>query len=77
MKILKYFLFGSAVALLFVSVIDKLVELIMLWIEVLKIKPSLKILNFQKDSAMIKEFLKPTPSLYEEYYGDEDDYLDE
>lgn len=72
MKNLKYILLGSALAMTFISVIEKLIELIMLWIEVLKIKPSLKILNYQKDSAILKEFLKPAPSIY-----DDDDFDDE
>lgn len=77
MKNLRYFLFGSAIALLFVSVIDKFVELIILWIEVLKIKPSLKILNYQKDIQVIKEFIKQPDEVgdydVEYIYEDEDE----
>lgn len=74
MKNLKYFLFGSAVALLFISVLDKITELILLWIEVFKIKPVERILKHQKDIAVLKEFLKPTPPLYETIYEDNDWY---
>lgn len=77
MKNFKYFLFGSAIALVFISIIEKFMELIMLWIEVLKIRPSKKLLNYQKDVMILKEFLKPTPYVdledFEEDYEDEDD----
>ena len=74
MKNLKYIILGCAIAVAFISVIEKFIELIMLWIEVFKIKPSLKILNYQKDNTMLKEFLKPVSPVYtEEDFEDFDD----
>lgn len=70
MKNLKYFLFGTAVAITFISVIENFIELILLWIEVFKIRPSLKLLNYQKDTAVLKEFLKPTQPIYDDDYDD-------
>jgi len=76
MKNLKYFLFGSAIALVFISIIENFMELITLWIEVLKIRPSKKLLNYQKDTQIIKEFLKPVCPVSEDYV-DLDDFEDE
>jgi hypothetical protein len=76
MKNLKYFIFGSAFAIAFISVFEKFIELIMLWVEVLKIKPSVKLLNYQKDTVVLKEFLKPTSTIYNDEDNDYEDFDD-
>ena len=75
MKNIKYIILGSAITIALFSLIENFVELIMLWIEVWKIKPSLKILNYQKDIQVIKEFIKQPEEMgdYVVDYDDEDD----
>lgn len=77
MKNLRYFLFGSAVALVFISIIEKFMELIMLWIEILKIKPTERIMKHKKDVTILSEFLKPTRPVYDDMYEDEFEDEDE
>lgn len=76
MKNIKYFALGILSITFLIPVIDKFLELSELWIETLKIKPSIKILNYQKDSQVIKEFIKPIESIYDEdeYCSEYDDY---
>lgn len=74
MKQLKYFILGALTILLAIPVINKLLEVIYLWIDVLKINPSKKILNYEKDTQLLKEFLKPTPPLYDMCDDDYEDF---
>lgn len=77
MKQLKYFIGGILTILLFLPISNKFLELVELWIETLKIKPSLRLLNFQKDTTLLREFLEQPPEeniVYEyEFYDEEDD----
>lgn len=80
MKNLKYIILGSAITIALFSVIEKLVQLILLWIDVAKISPSKKLLNYQKDTQIIKEFLKPICPVHDDYVDLDDfeeDYDDE
>ena len=75
MKNLKYYVLGAATILFAVPICNQIMELIYLWIETLKTYPSKKILNYEKDTTVLREFIKPVePTLdYEvEYYGDDD-----
>jgi len=72
MKQLKYFIFGMLSILLFIPVIDRLLELISLWIDAAKVTPKLKVLNGKKDEVLIRKFLEPVCDVYD----DEDDYDD-
>ena len=54
MKNLRYFLGGILSVLFILPLLNKLLELCVLFIEALKIKPSLKILNHQKRYCCIK-----------------------
>ena len=72
MKNLKYFIGGVISVLFILPLLNKLLEVVELWIESLKIKPQMKILNGNKDSVIMREFLKPSPPLYEEICEDDD-----
>ena len=77
MKQLKYFLFGIMSVLFVLPIINRLLEVIELWIETFKISPSKKIMNAQKDVTILSEFLSE-PKVETEYdieylYDDEDD----
>ena len=77
MKQLKYYISGIISVLVILPVIEKILEVIFLWIETLKIKPSKKIMESQKDTMMLREFLSE-PKVDTDYdveyiYGDEDD----
>lgn len=52
-------------------------ELIMLWIEILKIKPTERIMKHKKDVTILSEFLKPTRPVYDDMYEDEFEDEDE
>ena len=58
MKNLKYYIAGIISVLIIVPVIDQLLEVIFLWIETLKIKPTKKILNGSKDMIILQDFIK-------------------
>lgn len=72
MKQLKIFIFGMLSILLIIPVIDRLLELISLWIDALKVAPKMKILNGNKDAVIIREFLKSSPPIYDDM--DDEDY---
>lgn len=81
MKNLKYYI-GGVISILFIlPLLNKLLEVVGLWIETLAIKPSMKILNYHKDTTILREFTKqaePTPDYKVEYiYIDDDDFEDE
>jgi hypothetical protein len=75
MKSLRYFLGGVISVLFLLPILNKLSDVIFLWIETLKIRPAKKILNYQKDITVINEFIKqPEESYdYEIEYSDDDD----
>ena len=82
MKQLKYFIGGIIFILAVPSIVNKLLELILLWIEALKIKPIKITLQGNADSLTLREFLREPEvelddeeyrEIYEEYgYDDED-----
>ena len=74
MKQLKYFVLG-ALAILLIPIFDKFSEVIFLWFETLKIKPTEKILNHKKNVLVLNEFLKPTHPVYDDMDdGEDEDY---
>lgn len=75
MKQLKYFVLG-ALAILSIPIFDKFSEVIFLWFEALKIKPTEKILNHKKNVLVLNEFLKPAPPVYDDM-DDGEDYEDD
>jgi hypothetical protein len=76
-----FFILGIVSVLFLLPLCDQLLELITLWIEALKIRPSKKILKFQADATVLREFTKPaepTTDYDVEYiYGDDDDEEEE
>ena len=75
MKNLKYYVLGAVTILFAVPICNQLMELISLWIETLKTHPSKKILNYEKDFTVLREFIKPVEQTFDyevEYYGDDD-----
>ena len=74
MKNLKYYIFGMTTILLIIPVLDKVCELVELWIESLKVKPQKRILEGNKNTALIREFLMPIKASDE--YVDLDDFID-
>jgi hypothetical protein len=81
MKNSKYIISGIVVGLLIVPLVDKIFEIVLTWLELLKIYPNKKLLNYQKDTAVLREFIKPaepTPDYEVKYiYGDDYDDDDE
>lgn len=74
MKQLKYFLMGVLSIIVVLPIINKLLEVVDLWIETFKIKPSKKILNYEKDMIVLKEFIAPSNEYYvEEVFNDIDE----
>lgn len=74
MKQLKYFLLGALSIIIVLPCINKFLEVFDLWIETLKINSSKKILNYQKDTIILKEFISPQNEYYEdEIYNDIDE----
>jgi len=57
MKQLKYFVLGAISIMYFVPIIEKILEVIFLWVETLKIKPTKKIMESQKDTMILRDFL--------------------
>lgn len=77
MKQLKYFILGMISIMWIVPITEKILEVIFLWIETLKIKPTKKIMQSQKDTMILREFLS-VPKVETDYdveyvYGDEDE----
>jgi hypothetical protein len=72
MKNLKYTLLGFTIGLLIFSLVEKLFEVIILWLESLKIPLTKKILKGNVEMQPMKEFLKPVNPVYDEYDDDED-----
>lgn len=70
MKQLKYYILGIVSFVFVLPLLNKLLELAELWLESLKVKPQKRILEGNKDTAIIREFLKPTQPVYD--YDDED-----
>lgn len=79
MKNIKYFLGGILTIVLFIPIIDKLLELIETWIDALKVTPNNKILNGEKEATFLREFLHPVRKVYDDEDFDEyeDDNYDE
>lgn len=77
MKQLKYYLAGIISVLFVLPILNKFMDVILLKIETLLIKPSMKILNYHKDTTILREFTKqaePTQDYEVEYiYIDDDD----
>lgn len=74
MKQLKYFLLGALSIIVVLPCINKILEVFDLWIETLKINPSKKLLNYQKDTIILNEFINPQSEYYEdEVYNFEDE----
>lgn len=78
MKNLKYYIGGMLSVLFILPILNKLLEAMLLWIETLKIKPSMKIMNFQKDTTILQDFIKQPMAVddYDEeymYYEDDDE----
>lgn len=74
MKQLRCFILGMLSILIFIPVIDRLLELISLWIDAMKVKPKMKVLNGRKDAVIIREFLKSVPPIYDDMDDDYEDY---
>lgn len=79
MKQLRYFVLGICSVMFLVPISKKLVELLDLWIDVLKTKPEVKLLNHKINIQSKKEFLKPTPYVcdLDDFYDDFEDLDDE
>lgn len=76
MKQIKYFIAGIVTILFAKPIANNLLELILLWIEVLKETPIKKILESEKDLTVLREFLQPTEEIYDcqvENYSDDDE----
>lgn len=76
MKQLKYFIGGIATVVLFLPIAERFLELIELWIDVLMTNPKEKLLNHKINMQTKKEFLKPSPRIYDEDDCDDDGYED-
>lgn len=75
MKQLKYFVGGIMFFIFVIPISNKILELLELWIDAFKIAPNKRILNYQKDSTILQEFLKE-PEEIDDYiveYEDDDD----
>jgi hypothetical protein len=76
MKEFVFFILGVVSILFLLPVCNQLLELVSLWIEAFKIRPSRKILKYQAETTVLREFTKPaepTPDYEIEYvYGDDD-----
>lgn len=74
---MKKFIAGMFTVLLVIPTANKLLELTEVWIEACKIKPTKKILESQKDTLLLREFLYQPPEENIEYdyefYEEEDD----
>lgn len=57
MKKFIYVLLGITTGVVIKPIIDKFINAILVWIETLAIKPTKKILNFHKDTTIIREFI--------------------
>lgn len=81
MKQLKYYLAGIISVLFVLPILNKFMDVILLKIETLLIKPNMKILNYNKDTTILREFTKqaePTQNYEVEYiYIDDDDDFDD
>ena len=77
MKKLKYFVIGATSIIIILPTLERLLELIELWIDVLKTKPEEKLLNNKINMQTKKEFLKPTPPVYDDYDDDYEDFDEE
>jgi hypothetical protein len=75
MLYLVIFILGVLTPTVFIPIINKFLEVVLLWIESLKVKPQMKIMNGNKDMTLLQEFIKPSPPVYDDY-GD-DDFDDE
>jgi hypothetical protein len=76
MKNLKYYIGGIATIIFMVPVINKFTELVEVWIESLKATPSKRILEHEKDTALLREFLNEPEEMYDyevEYLNEDDD----
>jgi hypothetical protein len=75
MKNFKYFIGGILSVIVILPIINKLLELVDIWIEALKIKPANKILEHEKKVAVLSDFINPQEQYEFEYENFED--LDE
>lgn len=80
MKEFLFFILGVVSVLFLLPICSRLLELATLWIEALKVYPSKRILKYQADATVLREFTKPsvpTPDYEVEYYdGYDDDFED-
>lgn len=76
MRQLKYFICGLISAIAFISTINKLKELINIWIESKKSKPLEKLIENDKKLAMLSDFIysKDNIDYHVEYTDDFDDF---
>ena len=75
MKQLKYFILGAISILWFIPIVEKLLEVVSLWIDTLAIKPSKKLLNYKKDITILQDFIKQPEEVgdYVVEYDEDDD----
>jgi hypothetical protein len=75
MKQLKYYIYGMISVIFILPILNQLLEVITLWIEAWKINPNTRILKYQKDTTILREFIQPQEEMaeYEVKYLDEDD----
>lgn len=73
MKRILYILLGITTGLAFKPIIDKITNVVLVWLETLSIKPAKKILNHYKDTAILREFINESEeeNEYETYYFDD------
>lgn len=76
MRKITYFFLGVLTAIASMPIINKITELITLWIEAVKVKPTEKILDYEKKVVTLSDFISPiNNSVYN--YNDDIDYINE
>ena len=76
MRKITYFFLGVLTAIASMPIINKITELITLWIEAVKVKPAEKILDYEKKVVTLSDFISPiNNSVYN--YNDDIDYINE
>ena len=69
MRQFKYFICGLISAIAFMPIIDKIFEVINLWLESKKAKPLDKVVESNKKVAMLSDFINPQQDGIEFYTG--------